>query len=282
MQRKINWYRTFQALSLDVVIGAIVFSLAIGRYYNVQIPLKVLVCLSIAIWLIYTFDHILDARRINHSASTYRHQFHKKYQNSLIVFSSFLLIIGIINAFYLPASIFYSGLAAMFFSSVYFWVLQKETLWAKEICVALIYTIGIFLAPVGFSFDNTHSTQFLLIPQVFLLVLSNLLIFSWFDISKDKKDGHSSTIIHFGIKKSEAIIKTVLITGLVVSLITFLSGFTESVFIMQIIILLMFTVLILIFKYDSRFRQNDFYRAIGDGIFFIPILYLVYAEIRQL
>ncbi|MEO8760594.1 MAG: hypothetical protein ABI448_06880, partial [Bacteroidia bacterium] len=92
MQPKNNAYKIFQALSLDVVAGAAVFSLAISKYYQVKISWSALICQSIAIWLIYTFDHLLDAKKTAGDPSTYRHQFHKKNKKTLLTASAVLSI----------------------------------------------------------------------------------------------------------------------------------------------------------------------------------------------
>ena len=279
---KFHWYKLFQALSLDVVAGAVIFSLAIGRYYQVHVSWRILICLSIATWIIYTFDHLLDAIKIRERASTYRHQFHQKYKQTLIIIAFILLIVGIINMCYLPMTIIDIGLICIFFSLMYFFMLQKNSFWAKEFYIAIIYTFGIFIGPICLSQQTIQPIQWLLVPQVFLLVFSNLLIFSWFDFSKDKQDGHPSMVIHWGIKKAKKKITFILTIGVVSCLSVLLLTVNEATSVMQIILLLMYGTLILLFRKDHLFRKNDLYRIIGDGIFFIPLFFLLYAKFRQL
>jgi hypothetical protein len=113
---KFGWYKIFQALSLDVVIGAIIFSLAISKYYKVNTPCIILICLAIAIWVIYTCDHLLDAKRIKGNASTHRHQFHQKYNKPLLIATFVLSIIGVVSTYYLPKVVFFVGLTAVLFT----------------------------------------------------------------------------------------------------------------------------------------------------------------------
>jgi len=278
---KFGWYKLFQALSLDVVTGAVIFSLAIGAYYNVHISWRILLCLSIATWIIYTLDHLLDTRKIKEKALTYRHQFHGKYKKQLFVVLLIVLIIGIVNIYYLPKNILIAGLIGTLFSLIYFLLLQKTSFWAKELYIAMVYTFGLFIGSVCVLYQHIQPVQWLLIPQVFLLVFSNLLLFSWFDFSNDKQSGYPSMVIHLGIQKTEKIITFILTTGVIVCIaIIFFNATNEATLVIQIILLLMYSLLILLFKKDKLFRKNDLYRVIGDGIFFIPLFFLLYAKFR--
>jgi hypothetical protein len=275
-------YQVFQALSLDVVLGAIIFSTAIARYYKVQLPVTALVSMSIAVWLIYTFDHLLDARKINGIPSTFRHRFHRQYQKPLIAVGLVLLVLGSVMAFYLPAIIFYTGLLGVCCTAMYFLVLQKTAFWQKEICIAVGYTWGIFVAPLSLYQGHLNVSQWLLIPQVFLVVFANLLIFSWFDVVSDKRDGHKSMVIYWGITRSEKIIQLIIGIGILLGFIIFFLNRTESTLVMQLLRLLMFCLLLLIYKKHQLFRVNDLYRVIGDGIFYIPVLFIIYAHLHYL
>ncbi len=267
---------------MDVVVGAVIFSLAIGTYYKVDLSWRILLCLSITIWLIYTFDHLLDAGKITKKASTYRHQFHQKHKQSLSIAIIVLLIIVSINCCYLPITIIDVGIVGVFFSLVYFFLLQKKSFWAKEFYIATVYTFGIVLSPVCLLQQSLQPLQVVLIVQVFMIVFSNLLIFSWFDFLKDKQDGHPSMIIHLGIQRSEKLIKTTLAIGVAASAIIFFSTINEAKFVMQVILITMNAILIMLFTKDKKFRKNDLYRIIGDGIFFIPLMFILYAKFRQL
>ena len=281
-------YRVFQALSLDIVLGAVIFSYAISLYFQSPVSYSALACLAIAIWLIYTTDHLLDAKKAIDKPATFRHQFHKQFRKPLVVTAVLLLMTGVVIAYFLPGIVLYNGLIGMLLTGIYFLLLQRNSFWQKEVCIATGYTWGICLAPVCINWGQLSVVQLLLIPQVFLLVFANLLIFSWFDISNDKQDGHQSMVIHLG-EKSRIVILLIIITGVLLSLFTmvfpFLGGSSPLSFgeglgvrLMEAILLLMFGILWLIFKNHHFFRKNDAYRIIGDGIFFIPTLFILYAR----
>jgi hypothetical protein len=289
MFRISNLYKIFQALSLDIVLGAVIFSYAISLYFLSPVSYSALVCLSIAVWLIYTIDHLLDAKKTIGKPSTFRHQFHKQYRKPLVVMAVLLLMTGVVIAYFLPRIVLYNGLVGMLLTGIYFLLLQRNSFWQKEVCIATGYTWGICLAPVCIHWGQLSLVQLVLIPQVFLLVFANLLIFSWFDISNDKQDGHKSMAIHWGEKQARTVITLIIIAGVLLSIFTMLPPFFgknaplsfgegQGVRPMEAILLLMFGILWLIFKNNHFFRKNDAYRIIGDGIFFIPVLFIVYAK----
>ena len=278
MFRISNIYKLFQALSLDIVAGAVICSAAISSYFQSPISYSALTCLAIAVWLIYTADHLLDAKKITNKPATFRHQFHKQFKKPLAACVVLFTILGATIACYLPSVILYNGLVGILLTLVYFLLLQKKTFWQKEICIAMGYTWGILLAPICLHQGALSMLQLILIPKVFLIVFANLLIFSWFDISNDKQDGHTSMVIHWGIKRTETIILAIILIEMLLVILTLFLHPQPATFMMQSLLLLMLGLLWFIFKKHSFFRKNDAYRVIGDGIFFIPVLFILYAK----
>ncbi|HEX8061295.1 MAG TPA: hypothetical protein VF473_10190, partial [Cyclobacteriaceae bacterium] len=62
-------YRTFNLLSLDVALGAVISAAFLGRILNVHILPQGYVLLGIIVWLIYTADHLLDAWSMREAAT---------------------------------------------------------------------------------------------------------------------------------------------------------------------------------------------------------------------
>ncbi len=270
-------YATFQVLSLDVVLGINIFSLAISKYYGVPVSWHIIVGRSIAIWLIYTVDHLLDAQKIKKEASTYRHRFHQQYQKQLLIICVLFFIIGFINMFYLPAIVLISGLILGALTTFYLLMLQKTIFWAKEISVALIYTIGVFIGPLSLSYNHIYTMQWMLIPEVFFLAFANLLLFSWFDMFKDRRDGHASMSIHWGACLTQGVLKTIVALAILSCCVVIFFNYHSPTLIMQLIFIAMFLILAFIYKYNNFFKRNDMYRALGDAIFYLPAIYLLYA-----
>lgn len=271
-------YRWVQAMSLDVVLGSGLLNLAIAKYYQVNLPLPVVVALMIAVWAIYTFDHLSDAKKINKVASTHRHRYHQQHYKLLKFLLLLAVFAGIAVAFLLPPVVVKWGIICAVCVAAYFMLLKLKFFWYKELFIALCYTIGVFLGPLCLSWGILNLFQLLLIPQILLLALSNLVIFSCFDYQTDKQDGHYSLALHLGLSRTRKIAKGLVIIGLVLTAIMF---FLAKLFITQEVQLFIFAMnlllLILLLK-EKSFQQNNLYRMIGDGIFFIPILFLLYAR----
>lgn len=272
-------YRWMQALSLDVVLGSGLLSLAIAKYYQVTLPFSVAAGLMTAVWAIYTFDHLLDAKKVDKKASTFRHRYHQQHYKALQIVLLGTILTGIAVTFVLPPVVIKWGIIFAGCVAVYFLFLKLfPSFWYKEMLVALCYTIGVFLGPLSLSQAPLNIFQLLLILQVFLLALANLVTFSYFDYRTDQEDGHYSLAIHFGLARTRKIALSLIVLGLTLCGPIFLTAkltITQEVQLLVFIMNLLF--LILIIK-EKNFQRNDLYRIVGDGIFFIPALLLLYAR----
>jgi 4-hydroxybenzoate polyprenyltransferase len=274
----IKAYKWIQAISLDVVFSSGLLSLAIARYYEVNLPFTVILSLMIAVWLIYTYDHLSDAGKLDKEASTLRHRFHQQHSKRLKAAFLLLLCVGIGVVWLLPAIVIKNGLICSALVLFYFMLLKLPAFRFKEILVAVCYTIGVFLGPLSLSQATLNFFQLLLIPQVLLLALANLIIFSCFDFDHDREDGHPSLAISLGLKRSRKLAFGILLSGLILCICMLFQArllLTQGI---QCLILIMNLLLLLILLNEERFRQNDLYRIVGDGIFFIPSLILLYAR----
>jgi 4-hydroxybenzoate polyprenyltransferase len=193
----------------------------------------------------------------------------------LIVLCAVFLLVGVVSACLIPEPVLHIGLLTALLVGVYFFMLHKLFFWAKEIFIASLYTLGIFIAPLSFCAGKLSTAQVMLMPEVFLLVLANLLVFSWFDGEKDKESGFPSLVNKLGQGLAQKIITCLLTLGVLFCVVVCVVFANKPTMLMQVILLMMYGFLAFIFKYDYWFRKNDSYRIIGDGIFFIPILILL-------
>lgn len=270
-------YRWFQAVSLDVVLSSGLLSLAIGRYYQVSLPLSVIISLMIAVWLIYTFDHLSDAVKTGKEASTLRHRFHQQHHKLLKVFFFLFAVVGAAVLCLLPAVVLKNGFICLAIVLFYFLLLKLPSFWFKELLIASCYTIGVFLGPLSLSHAPLTFFQLLLVPQILLLALANLIIFSCFDYENDKKDGHYSLAICLGVTRSKKLTMGITLTGLVLSAGMFFQAEQLLTQGLQFLVFAMNILLGMLLLEEERFRKNELYRIIGDGVFFLPALILLYA-----
>ncbi len=259
-----RWYQKLQLLSIDIVIGALVLLHFYSGIYQVAIDWPVYVLLGFSVWAIYTIDHIRDANKAQ-GALRARYSFHLQNQRLL----TYLLITGGVGSSLLllliPTSIIYYGLILVAFCA--FYALFHNLLAGmgiKELFVALVYTAGIFVAPVAVSgmFDPYH------FASLFLVAFINLLMFSWFERREDESDGFKSAATQIGGETLGKLLLILLALGLAVAITGIANARAYSSY--YLLALAVYCGLILRPLWT---RQGQRYRILGDGIFLLPILY---------
>jgi len=265
-----NLYRYFRWLSLDIVLGAIIFLKFLAELYKLSIPGTVYLALAIAIWLIYTVDHLIDSRQLIHSDA--RREFHRRHRHKIIFFAGIAAVVGLIDIYFLPIEIIRTGtiLAAccvMYLMLVYY--LPK--LWFKEIIVALGYAAGIFLAPLTLL-DTLLFIDLVLFFQLVLLAIVNLLVFSVYDKEIDTKNGFSSLAIKWGngVEKVIWFLLFLMICSALILGVT-LQGDYQWI---QVAYLIMTCMLLGVMKFPLYFGTNERFRAVGDAVFLVPVIFL--------
>ena len=86
----------FRLLSLDVVLGACVSTLFVAKYLGVVLPNLVVVALGVAVWVIYTTDHLLDGSKAVSTPLTRRHQFHQKNRKPIFFILVLVMFVGFV------------------------------------------------------------------------------------------------------------------------------------------------------------------------------------------
>ncbi|WP_258099510.1 UbiA family prenyltransferase [Marinoscillum pacificum] len=261
-------YKYFRWLSLDIVLGAIFFLAFLERYYQVNLSIHVYFALGSAVWLIYTTDHLMDGASLANPSSD-RHRFHKRYFKWLISAGGLVLILALVNVYFLEIDIVRNGAivsacSVSYLLLVYFF----RKLWVKEILVALVYSIGIYLAPISMV-DSFSYLDVILIFQLSGVAFLNLLIFSFYDRHSDNKDGFNSLVLRLGDYRSRLSIVT---CAMVIVLSCLVTGLGSPI---QVLYLLMTAILLLVFLMPKLFNTSALYRTIGDGIFYLPGIFVL-------
>jgi len=271
--------QTAQNLSLDVVLGAVVSSMFVANYLSVVVPLPQLVALSIAVWLIYTADHLFDARKIPHTAHSERHRFHQQNFRTLLLIWTLVAIMGSVLLIYLPYDLTQSGLIMVGLVGVYFMLIRflpYLSFLPKELMISVLYTGGIFLAPLYSYTDQWDSKLLILITQYTLLALVNVLLISWYEQDMDRKDRHHSFVLAVGSAngiRTTKICLLILYASIAIGIFLFYSSkpFTY----VQLLLLLMTFTLQVVVLYPSFFSKKRRYRIWSDAVFNYPIFYLL-------
>ncbi|HNP17350.1 MAG TPA: UbiA family prenyltransferase [Fulvivirga sp.] len=230
--------------------------------------------LGLTVWSIYTFDHLLDSRKGDLKISTERHLFHLKYQRQLskFILVVLLLIGGLI--FLLPTKTLVLGTALGLIVLAYFlsmYLINWKSIIHKELTIAIVYTLGVMVGPLSVFNGVFEAYLMLIIATFFVIVLLNLLIFSIFDSDADSTANFPSLIQRVGDKWSKILI--VILSALAVLMLTsiYSLGFRkESGLLLGMLLILQ---VIYWFKTNGFIKEN--YRYLGDGVFILPILYLL-------
>jgi hypothetical protein len=264
-------YRVVNVLSIDVAIGAMICAMFFGRLLHVVILPYGFAALGLTVWIIYTADHLRDARLINTTASSERHAFHQRNFKALLISLVVAALIDAVLIIFIRRPVFIGGIALTVFVALYL-VFQSYLHFLKEVFVALLYTLGVLLPSVALT-SSIALPEILLMIQFFLLALLNLFIFSIYDYESDKKDKLASFATRFG---KNIVKRWVIALGLTWIFICGYVFIVTNVARFEIILMLLFFVLSLVFFGAKIFTGYNLYRLLGDGVFWLPALILLY------
>jgi 1,4-dihydroxy-2-naphthoate octaprenyltransferase len=265
-------YQFVNVLSLDVVAGAIVSALFFAKVFSVQILSWGVWALGLTVWIIYTTDHLVDARRVHTPASSKRHRFHQNHFAMLAgVLLLAMLIDGIVISF-VRKPVLQSGLLLAGAVIIYLLV-QRNLKVAKEFCGALLYSVGVLLPAWSLSPTTMTLSQGLFAAEFCVTVLCNLLLFSLFDHHQDLRDHHHSFATVMGNRHTRFLLSTLFVLNGVLMLLQFF--WLPSARGAMLAIVLMNLMLLIIFIFRERFKPHDRYRLVGDAIFLVPLFFFV-------
>lgn len=211
--------KTLNLLSIDVVLGACAGMFFFSDMMKVTLGWSIYGLLGMAVWCIYTFDHLWDAYQVKTDANTNRHRFHQRHFKLL----SILLVLVALSALvfgYLMVNLDWllgAGLvlgAVIIGSMLLLKFIGKKTVLLKEVFIAFYYVSGILLAPLWkLDFEFSPSYWMFFAVGYFLLACFNLIFLSFVDAKSDREDGHTSITTQLGTEKTRTILWVILILG---------------------------------------------------------------------
>lgn len=262
-------YQYINILSFDVVVGAVISALFFARLLDVPADAHVLAALALTVWIIYTVDHLRDARAIPTIASTDRHRFHQRYFRVITVIVGMVVVIDSVLILYLPMPVLLAGVVLGFIVFIYL-VWQRYLKFLKEFFVAVLYTAGVLLPALTVREFNVLPIHILIFVKFFITALMNLLLFSLVDFKEDRHQQQHSFVTWFGPDSTRYGIVTL-------GVINILTGFRVWHFDARVatIFISMNVVLLALLYFRRKLVPNNYYRIVGDAVFFIPVLYLL-------
>ncbi len=270
MDRLLRAYRFINILSIDVAGGAVIGALFFAKIFDVIILPSGMIALGLTVWIIYTADHLIDAREIKQVAATERHRFHQSHFRILFVLLMIASVIDVAQLFFIRKSVIFEGLWLALLVVFYF-ILQSYLKFLKELIGAVLYTGGVLLIPYSVKSTVINAPQAMLMGQFVITALINLLLFSWFDKSCDEQDRHSSFATTMGWNVTKSFLMALFFIQAILSFGQFTSSYAKP----TAVIALMNALFLLIFFNRKYFGINDRYRLLGDAVFFVPLIYVL-------
>ena len=198
MQFLFKIYQLFTWLSIDVVLGAMAGMLFFARALRVELDWQEYVLLGMAVWCIYTADHLMDSRKLTSDQAKDRHHFHLIYQKPLLILLGLVGAVGLVWAivfFGFSNELFFGAGLGLIILGIMLAVRKLATRQArvKELSSAVFYVIGISWLPwyEAPSIDYTWTAVGLTILYMGLAYL-NLIMLSSLDTESDNAAGFSS------------------------------------------------------------------------------------------
>lgn len=270
-------WRIMNLLSIDVALGAMAGMLFFADLLDVSLPFALYMVLGMAVWSVYTLDHLLDARKTIQPASSERHRFHQKHFISLgvafaiIVVSGFGMVLFIENLQY----ILYPGLVfgiVMLLWMGFLYLIGKKVSWLKELSTAVFYVSGIAFGPFMLVYPGEIPFPFYYYWLGYLLLASvNLYMLSFMDEKTDRRDGFASVLQVLSKSGLKNLIWSLVLIGVLAMLIGLL--FLPSYYRIHAGILLLLFL----------FHIKEFYAADGvstrkklEASFLLPLILLLF------
>lgn len=270
LHKVLHIYSLLRLVSFDIVFGVISGAYFASRIFDVSPSIYFWITLGTTVWIIYTADHILDGIRTKkYDSETYRFHFTNR-----IVLLSIVIFTGIISAifvfFFLEKELIIFGIYTFVLVIIYlllnFAFRKRHRFFPKELIIAALYTCGIFGGVLVLK-GNVELLQVLVITNYFLLVLANVLVFSYFDSEKDRINKFNSLVVNFGRYLSKKVIFFILSIAFIISLVIL---FFYSQWIIFIIFVFMNFTLLQVVLFSNYFKKKGYYCIVADAVFFYP------------
>lgn len=270
-------YRWCNVLSIDVALGAWACGSMFARHWGVEMPWAWHIVLPLAVWLVYTADHLWDAYQLQNKAVTYRHLYHYKHLKVLARVGVGLGLFCLVLALFLPLSFWVLGVVLGLFILFHFLMTKyanktKSAIYLKEWSVGLIYSLGVSVPVMLWKMEEGRGVQEVLSPLVFLplllffaLVIYNLCLFAHFDRENDRQSGQHSWVLAVGEKNTNllfVLVEIITFWGVLIGL-----GLAGEWIYWKLGAMLGVTFIIR--RLGRYFERKGRYRLWGDAVFLI-------------
>ncbi len=273
-------YHWINMLSIDVCLGALAGGIMASQILKADPGWAYWIVLPLAVWLIYTSDHLIDGFRAGNKAIKDRYVVHRKYHRQFIFFASLILLISVFISFlYLSNDIIIFGIilgsmAAIYLVLVFILPGRGLPVFQKEVAVAFFYTAGIW-GPVIISGQTISWTEWAIVALFYILALCDLIMLSLIEMKVDDAEGQRSLPILFGTKHARRLLHLLLIVVMAFSALLIFTDPSWMILKAALILGMMALCLLIIFRLSDYLKNNDLYRYISEAVFVLPALMLI-------
>jgi len=269
-------YRFIRILSFDILAGVICGYTFASIILDSECPSLTPVILGATVWLIYTLDHLLDARARKERSTRPAYRWHHNNRKVLwpVLLAGGLATAGLSLAF-LPARILIFGCLMGGLAVIYILVQHgkpgtRRMYLFKEGWVSIIYTAGIWGLPLLMPGTVPGIPVWLAIIIYCLLVLINVLIYSYHDHHTDEQESQLTMATVAGKKTTAHLLRLLILSVLMLIVVAFL--ILESTAMVKVYLILLGMTILLggILAFPVFFSKKDRYGILADAVFFLP------------
>ena len=274
-------YAALRLVSVDVALAALGGGVMAARVLGASPRPAFYVLLPASVWVVYTLDHLMDARRMGATAATPRHRFHGRHAGVLwavLVPTAAVCGVGGLVALSTVGVAFGVGMATLvcLHELIVKWAGSRASpLLVKELGVGVIFTAGTWGLPAIVRWHQAGPPSWpavALAGQYMLLAGVNLVEFSMFEARRDAAAGQTSFVRAVGRAAAGRVVVALLATQAVLAAAVACVHPDRIDLAADAVLLLMTVGLAAVLAFPRSFVRHERYRTLGDGVFLLPLL----------
>lgn len=274
-------FRVARILSLDVVLGTLGSATYMLWVFGARVDPLLLLLLALATWLVYTLDHLLDAKRVAAPAINPRHRYFQLHFQVLLRVWVAIGILALALAIGLGArntNLFVLGgwacvLVVLHMALVLLAQSRKGPLLQKEFAVAFIYTYGISI-PALLGASQPLSWEIgVALGQFIFFAWMNLLIYARFEEDLDAQDGQTSSVRWLGKHTTDVVVSGFVLFNLAASGVLLVWGRSFSLPWSATTLGIMSFLEGIVILAPLYFARAERYRIWAESVFMLPLLF---------
>ncbi len=274
-------YAAVRLVSIDVALAALGGGVLAVRVLHAAPRPAFYVVLPAAVWVVYTLDHLIDARRMGATAATPRHRFHGRHATALwAILIPAAVACGVVGLLELSWPGVWFGIAMVALVGLHELLVKlagdrASPLLVKELGVGVIFTAGTWGLPAIARWTHLGRPPWpaaVLVLQYAMLAGVNLIEFSIFEARRDAAAGQTSFVRGVGRVAAGRVAAALLLAQVPLTIGALAIG-TDRI--ASCLLLAMAAGLAVVLRYPRVFIRRERYRTVGDGVFLLPLLMAV-------